>query len=582
MLSEIIFQNFKCFGRQAISFRPLTIVVGRNNAGKSTIIEGLRLVSLVVNRLEHLPVREVPKWLDIASVNGGVTPSLENQDLNFANLFHRYGDPPAKITARFDSGVAIVIYIAGPDRLHAVIRDSNRNVVISKGQARRLGVSRVGILPQIGPLSPTETILVPSYVRRSMSSTLSSLHFRNQLNLLYEDSFAEFREISESTWHGLAIQELRGRGGRQGTELELMIRNDDFVGEVSWMGHGLQMWLQTMWFLARSSQFETVILDEPDVYMHADLQRRLIRFLRGRYPQVIVATHSIEIISEVDPENILVVDRDKRQAQFTTDIPQVQDVVDQIGGVENLQLARLWGSKRCLFVEGDDLGLLKQFQNKVFPRSTEPIDALPNLPVGGWGGWGYAIGSAMLLKGSMGHDIRSYCIFDSDFHTPNQIETREQEAREKGLCLHIWKKKEIENYLLVPQAIFRLVSPRMRENEPRLTTELIGQKLFEFAGTMRDEVTDAYSAEFLPENRAGGATQANRSARQRITPHWETVDGRLSVVSGKQLLGKLSEWTQANYGVPISPMGIARQLRRNEIADEVVEVLTAVENNQPF
>jgi len=361
-----------------------------------------------------------------------------------------------------------------------------------------------------------------------------------------------------------------------------MIRNEDFVGEVSWMGHGLQMWLQTMWFLARCSQFETVILDEPDVYMHADLQRRLIRFLRGRHPQVIVATHSIEIMSEVDPENILVVDRDKRQAQFTTDIPQVQQVVDQIGGVENLQLARLWGSRRCLFVEGDDLGFMKQFQNKVLPRSVEPIDAIPNLSVGGWGGWNYAVGSSMLLGSSIGQNIRSYCIFDSDFHTPTQIETREREADEKGLCLHIWKKKEIENYLLVPDAIFRMVAPRARDIQPRLSAQLIGQKLFEIADTLKDEVTDAYSTEFLAENRAGGATQANRSARERIARGWETIEGRLSLVSGKQILGKLSEWTQANYGVPISPMRIARQLRRNEIADEVVDVLTAIENNQPL
>jgi len=582
MLSEIVLQNFKCFSRHAIPFRPLTIVVGRNNAGKSSIIEALRLVSLVVNRLDYLPVREVPRWLDIPTVNRGVAPSLENQDFNFSSVFHRYGDPPAKITARFDSGVAIVIYIGGPDKLHAVIRDSNRNIVISKGQARKLGVSRVEILPQIGPVSSDETILVPGYVRRAMSSTRASLHFRNQLNLLYDEAFAEFREISESTWPGLAIQELRGHGRRQGTELELLIRNEDFVGEISWMGHGLQMWLQTMWFLARCSQSETVILDEPDVYMHADLQRRLIRFLRGRHPQVIVATHSIEIMSEVDPESILVVDRDKRQAQFTTDIPQVQQVVDQIGGVENLQLARLWGSRRCLFVEGDDLGFLKQFQNKVLPRSVDPIDAIPNLSVGGWGGWSYAIGSSMLLGSSIGQSIRSYCIFDSDFHTPNQIATREHEAEEKGLCLHIWKKKEIENYLLVPDAIYRTVVRRARDGEPRLSAELISQKIFEIAGTFRDEVMDAYSAEFLAENRAGGATQANRAARERMTAEWETVQERLSLVSGKQILGKLSEWMQANYGVPISPMRIARELRRNEIADEVVDVLTAIEDNRPF
>ena len=112
--------------------------------------------------------------------------------------------------------------------------------------------------------------------------------------------------------------------------------------------------------------------------------------------------------------------------------------------------------------------------------------------------------------------------------------------------------------------------------------ELITDKLFEIAGTFRDEVMDAYSAEFLAENRGGGATQANRAAREHMNLHWETAQGRLSLVSGKQILGKLSEWMQPNYGVPISPMRIARELRRNEIADEVVDVLTAIEDNHPF
>ncbi len=47
-----------------------------------------------------------------------------------------------------------------------------------------------------------------------------------------------------------------------------------------------------MWFVARTRGYATVILDEPDVYMHADLQRKLIRLLRNRYPQIVIAaTH---------------------------------------------------------------------------------------------------------------------------------------------------------------------------------------------------------------------------------------------------------------------------------------------------
>ena len=204
--------------------------------------------------------------------------------------------------------------------------------------------------------------------------------------------------------------------------------------------------------------------------MHADLQRKLIRFLKRRHPQVIVATHSIEIMAEVEPESILVVDREKRQAQFTTDIPEVQRVVDQIGGIQNLQLARLWGSHRCLFVEGKDISLLKHFQNKVFPDS-DPIDAIPSMPVGGWSGWSYAIGSSMLLSSAIGQSIRSYCVFDSDFHTPGQIANRKAEALKKGLDLHIWEREELENYLLTPTVIRRVIVKRLRGEEKAPTIE---------------------------------------------------------------------------------------------------------------
>ena len=582
MLVEVRLQNFKCFRHHSIPLRPATIIVGRNNAGKSTIVEALRLISLVSNRIEHLPVRDVPPWLDIPKVNRGVSPSLDNQHFEFGNVFHRYGEPPAKITGRFASGVSIDIYIGGPDKIHAIIRDTRRSVVISKGQARRIGMPRVGILPQIGPLSASETILVPSYVLKSMSSSLASVQFRNQLNLLYDDAFHEFKDISEETWPGLAIQELRGQGRKHGSDLELMVRNDDFVAEISWMGHGLQMWLQTMWFLARCVDFETVILDEPDVYMHADLQRKLIRFLKRRHPQVVIATHSVEIMSEVEPENILVVDREKRQAQFTTDVPEVQKVVDQIGAVQNLQLSRLWSAHKCLFVEGKDVSLLKQLQNKIFPNSSEPLDAIPSMPLGGWSGWTYAIGSSMLLATAIGRSIRSYCILDSDFHTRNQIAFREKASHEKNLNLHIWKRKELENYFLAPTVIRRVIVKRAKGNAEIPTAEQLAGKLFDISGQFEHEVMDALAVDLLFENRSGGPTVANRLARERMYPLWATLDGRLSLVSGKQALSKLSDWLQDSYGISISTAAIAHEMRMSEIPNEIVKVLSSIEYGEPF
>jgi predicted ATP-dependent endonuclease of OLD family len=213
--------------------------------------------------------------------------------------------------------------------------------------------------------------------------------------LVFNEYFEDFKRISEETWHGLAIGELEKFRQSGESFLRLMVRNEDFVADLSWMGHGLQMWLQTMWFLARCKGYDTIILDEPDVYMHADLQRKLIRFLRDRHPQVIIATHSVEIMAEVDPEEILVVEKDKRKTEFAADLPEVQQIISQIGGVHNLQLTRLVNSRRCIFVEGEDLNILKRFQNTLFPNSEHPIDGIPHLSIGGWGGWNYVIGSSM-------------------------------------------------------------------------------------------------------------------------------------------------------------------------------------------
>ena len=180
--------------------------------------------------------------------------------------------------------------------------------------------------------------------------------------------------------------------------IQLNVRDEDFVAEIGAMGHGLQMWLQTMWFLARSQGASTVILDEPDVYMHPDLQRRLIRFIKNKYPQVIVTTHSVEIMSEVDVDEILVIDKKRLRSRFAGTLPAVQKLIEHIGSVHNINLAKLWHSRRCVLVEGKDIKLLSEVHNILYPKSTDSLSSFPNMPIGGWGGWNYAVGSFYAIK----------------------------------------------------------------------------------------------------------------------------------------------------------------------------------------
>jgi len=575
MITQLRIKNYRCFEDHTVTFKDTAIIVGPNNAGKSTIIEALRLVSIITNRFGALAFRDPPDWLELSKVCKGVSPSLKGIEFNFLSIFHRYRNPPAVITASFETGATIEIFIGSKSEIFAIVRDQDGKPIQNKSKALSVTLPKVSILPQIAPLSREEVILDDEYVRSAISSSWASLHFRNQLNL-YPEYFENFRELTRCTWPGLKIRKLEGKGGHPREPLALFVQDDDFVAEIAWMGHGLQMWLQTMWFLARSKDSSTIILDEPDVYLHADLQRKLIRLLKDEERQVIVATHSIEIMSEVEAQDILIVNRNSSESLYASSLPSVQRVIDAIGGVHNLQLTRLWHSQHCLLVEGEDLAFLKQIQNILYPKSSEPFDTIPNMQLGGWNGWTYAVGSKLLLKNAVGENIVVYCVLDSDYHTPEEIKERLDQAAERSIELHIWNKKEIENYFIVPEAILRIIESENRgKNQP--TLDVVEQALDQIFESQKDITFDTISAEFHTRDRARGVAEANRKARSIVEHAWNTRDGKLSIIAGKKVISELSRWAQETYGVSLSPMKLIRNLERSEIDSELRAVVTAIE-----
>ena len=61
MITSLTLENFRGFDKHVIHFKQKTLLVGKNNAGKSTCVEALRLVSLVTERLANLSWKRPPK-----------------------------------------------------------------------------------------------------------------------------------------------------------------------------------------------------------------------------------------------------------------------------------------------------------------------------------------------------------------------------------------------------------------------------------------------------------------------------------------------------------------------------------------
>jgi hypothetical protein len=571
MIERLRIKNFRCFREHELSFVHETIMVGRNNAGKSTVIEALRYVSIVVNRLGALNFEEVPSWLDIPRRHRGVKPSLRGIDLNEKTLFYRYGDPPGIIEATLSDGIVVTIYFGGGEKVFAVVQNTSGHVICSKGKALKLTIPRMQILPQIGPLLKTERLLRPDYFRSLSTAPYQSTHFRNYIAYA-RNQFAEFQRMAADSWPGIKLGDFDAPQIESDGDISLLVRDGAFTAEIGWMGHGLQMWLQIMWFLVSASAIDTVILDEPDVYMHADLQRRLIRLLRNRYNQTIVATHSVEMLSEVSPDHVLIIDRQNRSSKYALSNPTVQKLVDQIGAVHNIQLTRLWAAKRLILVEGEDLDYLHRFQQILAPSAQESLKAIPNMSIGGWSGWPYVLGTQLLMQNSAGNEIQVYCLLDRDFHSEDEIQSRRNEAQVRGIDLHVWARKEIENYLLVPAAIHRAMNALKRRTDP-IELDQVVQELDSIANRLKDHVFDSLSAEFLLMNKSAGVQAANRKAREVIDRAWASREGQITIIPGKRAFSMLAEWSQQTFGVSLSKSNVLQHMSRAEVPSEMISVI---------
>jgi hypothetical protein len=480
------------------------------------------------------------------------------------------------VTALFQNKCKVDVYLHPDGHIYAMLYDPAGRLIQDKTEARRVSFPDVRILPQVAPVLRDETILEDDYVIRNMSSALSYRHFRNQLRLC-PGEYRSFRELAQASWPGLRIRELQGVRGLHGDPLSLFVQDSGFVAELSWMGHGLQMWLQTIWFVARAPHNSCVILDEPDVYMHPDLQRRLIRLLRATFPQVIMTTHSVEIMAEVKPEQVLIIDKSVEASAFASTLPAVQDLIERIGGVHNIHLARLWSSKVCLFLEGKDMDVLGPIHRLLYPSAAAALEDYPSVVIEGWTGWAYALGSARFLSNAGGQSIKPYCILDRDYHLSEDITSRYKQALEMGVQLHIWSRKELENYLIVPSAIQRIIAKHNTSKTPGPTVAEVESEIDRIASAERDTIVDAISTELWGRER-GQIAHVNRKARELLDQDWGTPEGRLKRVSGKIVLRELSRWATERWKAPFGVRQIIDELQPSEVVDELNDVLSAIEH----
>lgn len=583
ILKKLQLFNFKCFKDHIINFNETTIIIGENNAGKSTVVEALRLLGLACARLRNSIIyNNRPTWLkDKPLKTKGVDISSKAIDVELECVFNQLSDPPSILKAFFENNLIIEIYIYSERQIYAFCSMKGDNLK-SHDEVLEAGLPNIYVLPQIVPLRKEESYTLEKTILNNRFSKRTSRNFRNSL-LLKKDTkeFKSFEKLIEETWGSIEINDIYKN---EESKIILLLKDRDFTTEIFNMGHGVQMWLQTMWFITCVEENSIIVLDEPDVYMHADLQRKLIRLLkRDSYGQTIIATHSVEIMSEVQPGNILIVNRKKEESIFANDYPVLQAAISSMGSIHNIGLARILNNKKYIYVEGDDKELLNIIYEKIFIEEEIPLDHIASITTGGWGSWDLQKNNAKELTKEM-KDLVVFFLYDRDYHTDEEVEERNHDSESCQLNLHIWCKKEIENYLIIPSTIARLIHEKDSEYGYNKLADEIEDIIDDICEHMKEHTLDTIISE--AKKTAKYKKEEYTTIKAKLRPHfdkkWETFDGKTSLVSGKIVLSQISDIFKTKYGVSFGPKQIALCLDKNEIPEEIKMVLKAIKNGVSF
>ena len=544
MLTQLRISNFRCYVDTTIHFNGTAILVGNNNAGKSTSIEALKIISTIIRKYKTARYMFPPEWVN--ERHYGISPNIENMNISDRGIFNMYGEAPGIIEANFSNGTSIKAYIGEGLEIFAIIYDQDGIPVQNARQAKSTELPRIEVLPQISAVLDNEKLLNQKTVDNNRATRLASRNFRNQL-YYYNEVYPAFKQLTESTWERLRVSPIELSYGDDGRYLSFFVRVNDFEAEIGWMGHGLQMWIQTMWFISQCPEDAIVVLDEPDVYMHADLQRRLVRLISPMFKQIIIATHSLEIIEEVPSDCIIPINSSKKKTVPIGDEKSLQLLTKELDNSFNIDLARIFVANKFIILDSDETSrkILSAFQSILHPNTLHSIITYPKAYVKGYDGWTDAKAIAKAFS-TNNVGLKIYALFSHNNKTNEEKELFKADAEIHDIALHIWNRRDIDSYAINTDAIITYITQRNTTGETD-------------ASYIEDQINSIINILFDEVVQKGLASSS---------------DNPLNVISGRTFFNIFSKWTQMEYGITVSARQVITTFTPNQVPNEIKEVIS--------
>lgn len=333
MIQEITLNRFKKFKEYTVQLKPFSVLTGKNGCGKSTILKAINLMMCTLHENEMITFKGGHAVVRNKGVGSVDMPGIQISD--FRDLYYGKISRQGKQVVVDESKIGASIVLKDKDEnvykmlITSIFGGFNMKCYSKEEELKnmpRLQIHTPLYISGFTGIQTREEKVFPIVMQNQMTEGVPSSLTRNLilgLRKMKYDRYQEFKKLMEQEFL-FQMDRIECNENREiyikasffrdcGNGLVSMDFDNAGDGEL----HILQM--ISAIYLACPDQCKVVLIDNPEAYLHPEFQRKLIRVLkklqREMKIQIILATHSQEMIDEVEKDEVIVIDEEGKNTK---------------------------------------------------------------------------------------------------------------------------------------------------------------------------------------------------------------------------------------------------------------------------
>ncbi len=576
MITRLRIRNFKSILDQTYDFTDFDLLVGRNNSGKSTILQALAIWQFCINEFHRakragstgkqvvlpnftaLPVPEFNLlWKERTDRKWPQENGEKKQEYILIEIEVTWRNQDLK-----ECIFGVKLRYSSPQSVYAIPAQGWK---VLRDLEQQKALPTIAYVPPFSGLEPVEEWRDDGPIRKQVGKAQPGSVLRNLLLRVCPPPEKEERDQTSKRpeclpdwgeiknvverWFSVELIEPKYERGVD-TQIVCEYKQDKRPYDIIAGGSGFHQALTLLAFFYGYKP-TTMLLDEPDAHLHVNLQREILDYFKRksneRGVQFLIATHAEEFVKGSDTTRIV-----SLMSQKPTRVASTPAILTAMADVSNAELTLLMDSPIMLYVEGEsDERVLR-----AWAKACDAVDVLGKVCFHVMGG-----GSKRQMNEAAHRHFTGVCqiipktrrLVLFDFDTGENAFHPETD----NPSLYEWARKNIENYLLLPEAWERAAVRQLEVEEKPL-----------FAHPIREVVHDF----FAEQNLTLPPRQSWRSVSANI---FQVVDGkRLLFEDDKSLFNRLRDLKPP---VELIRETVAGAMTADEIHEDVHKLFAKLE-----